>query len=235
MKRILRALLFSVFPTLCTLAASPDPASTLYLVPNTHGTIAGWLVDFDVERNYVLNNYLAHLDRVKADPEYRFAFSEVPNLISLLEFAPGRLNELKQRFREKRVELCNGFFLEPTVNLSGGEALVQMGVTGLRWYKAVFGLRPRHCWMIDVVGMHRQMPQVVAGLGMETLFFCRNNPAQKTAFWWVAPDGTRILALNNARTYADFSDVFATNETAISAQRTDAAGCGDAGHRGQSA
>ncbi len=213
MKRILCALLFSLLPALCTLAASPDASSKLYLIPNTHGTIAGWLVDFDVERNYVLNNYLAHLDRVKADPEYRFAFSEVPNLISFLEFAPDRLMELKQRLREKRVELCNGFFLEPTVNLSGGEALAQMGVTGLRWYEAVFGLRPRHCWMIDVVGLHRQMPQVVAGLGMETLFFCRNNPAKETAFWWVAPDGTRILALNNAKTYADFRDVFTTKDS----------------------
>jgi len=213
MKRILCAFLFSILPGFCTLAAGPDSSSTLYLIPNTHGTIAGWLVDFDLERNYVLNNYLAHLDRVKADPEYRFALSEAPNLISLLEFAPGRLNELKQRLREKRVELCNGFFLEPTVNLSGGEALAQMGVTGLRWYEAVFGLRPRHCWMIDVVGLHRQMPQVVAGLGMETLFFCRNNPAKESAFWWVAPDGTRILALNNAKTYADFRDVFTTKDS----------------------
>jgi len=42
----------------------PEPSSTLFVVPNTHGTIAGWLDDFDTERNYVLNNYLDHLDRV---------------------------------------------------------------------------------------------------------------------------------------------------------------------------
>jgi hypothetical protein len=24
-----------------------EPATTLYLVPNTHGTITGWLVDFN--------------------------------------------------------------------------------------------------------------------------------------------------------------------------------------------
>jgi alpha-mannosidase len=205
----------TIFASLCLLfagcAAWAQPV-TVYAVPNTHGTVSGWLVDFGVERNYVLNNYLAHLDKVKADEDYRFAYSEVPNLISFLQFAPGRLDELKQRIREKRVELSNGFFLEPTVSLSGGEALVRMGVLGLRWYDEVFGFRPRHCWMIDTTGVHRQMPQIVSGLGMETLIFCRNNPAKDTAFWWVAPDGTRALTIPNPLGYADLGKIFDTKE-----------------------
>ena len=50
--------------------------------------------------------------------------SECNNLIAMLNFRPDRAAELKQRIREGRVELCNAFFLEPTSNLSGGEALV---------------------------------------------------------------------------------------------------------------
>ena len=70
---------------------------------------------------------------------------------------------MKQRIREGRVELCNAFFLEPTINLSGGEALVKMGVEGLRWQQQVMGVRPRLSWMIDVTGVHEQMAQIVAG------------------------------------------------------------------------
>lgn len=176
---------------------------TLHMIPNTHGTVSGWLVDFDTERNYILNNYLAHLDRVKKDDAYRFAYSEAPNVISFLEFEKSRIPELKQLHAQKRFEFSNGFFLEPDVNLSGGEALVQMGVLGLRWYEEVFGFRPRHCWMIDITGAHRQLPQIVTGLGMNSVFFNRNNPTRRAAFWWVAPDGTRALALVN-RTYGEF-------------------------------
>jgi hypothetical protein len=50
---------------------------------------------------------------------------------------------------------------------SGGEALVKMGVEGLRWFKDVMNLQPRFCWMIDVCGLHEQMPQIVQGLGLE--------------------------------------------------------------------
>jgi alpha-mannosidase len=198
--------------------ASPSSRTTLYIVPNTHGTVAGWLDDFDTESNYCLNNYLDHLDRVDSDPNYAFAYSEVPNLISLFEFAPDRLQDLKQRVREGRVELVNAFFLESAMSLSGGEAIVQLGFYGLRWYEKFFGVRPRHGWMIDVVGNHRQMPQIVAGLGLETLLFCRNNPAKKTVFWWVAPDGTRMLTICNANGYAQLPEIFTTQQPLDSSQ-----------------
>jgi hypothetical protein len=71
--------------------------------------------------------------------------------MSFMRVAPERVGELKQRIQEGRVEFSNGFFLEPTISLSGGEALVRMGVLGLDWYQQVFGFRPRHCWMIDIV------------------------------------------------------------------------------------
>jgi len=200
----LRSAILLVFWATAALAADQV---TVYAVPNTHGTIGGWLVDMDTELNYTVNNYLAHLDRVAKDPEYRFAFSEVPNVMSFMRVAPERVGELKQRIKEGRVEFSNGFFLEPTISLSGGEALVRMGVLGLDWYQQVFGFRPRHCWMIDIVGAHRQLPQVVAGLGMDALFFCRNNPTHKNAFWWVAPDGTRQLAVTDIR-YAEMRPIF---------------------------
>ena len=196
----------------------PEPSSTLFVVPNTHGTIAGWLDDFDTERNYVLNNYLDHLDRVRSDPNYRFVYSEVANLITFLQFAPDRLEELKTRILEGRVELCNAFFVESTISISGGEALAQLGVQGLRWYEKFFGLRPRHAWTIDVVGNHRQMPQLAAGLGLKTIIFCRNNPANKTAFRWVAPDGTKILTICNANSYAELERVFTTKQPLTTAE-----------------
>lgn len=199
------------------ISCASSSRTTLYIVPNTHGTVAGWLDDFDTERNYCLNNYLDHLDRVDSDPHYAFAYSEVPNLISFLQFAPSRLDDLKARIHQGRVELVNAFFVESAMNLSGGEAIVQLGVNGLRWYEKFFGLRPRYGWMIDVVGNHRQMPQIVAGLGLDALLFCRNNPAKKTVFWWVAPDGTRALTICNANSYAELPEIFTTQQPLASA------------------
>jgi len=138
-----RILIFAVvllFAGSATRADAPAPAE-VFIVPNFHPASCGWLTDFSTERNYCANSYFDHLDRVRDDPA--FALSECNTMIAMLKFHPDRVAELKQRIREGRVELVNAFFLEPTINLSGGEALVKMGVEGLRWQEKVFGARPR--------------------------------------------------------------------------------------------
>ncbi|MGQ9916301.1 MAG: hypothetical protein ACUVS7_02690 [Bryobacteraceae bacterium] len=182
---------------------------TVYIVPNTHGTIGGWLVDFDTERNYVLNNYLEHLALAAQSPSYRFVWSEGPNLISLFELEPLREAQLRCAIKEGKVELVNGFFLESDVTLTGGETLAQLGVRGIRWHEGVFGVRPRFGWAIDITGAHRQLPQIVGKLGLEAVVFTRNNPAGRTAFWWKAPDGTRALAVT-AQAYMEMRELFRT-------------------------
>jgi alpha-mannosidase len=168
----------------------------VFLVPNFHPASCGWLTTFSRERVYCANSYLDHLDRVRDDPHYAFVLSEVNNIIAIMNFQPERIPELKQRVAEKRVELVNAYFLESTINLSGGEALVRLGVEGLRWYEQVFGLRPKYSWNIDVCGTHDQMPQIASGLGLEVLIYTRRNPTGKTIYWSVSPDGSKILTLS---------------------------------------
>ena len=181
----------------------------VFLVPNFHPASCGWLTDFSKERVYCANTYLNHLDRVRDDSNYSFVMSEINNLIAIMNFQPARIPELKQRVREKRVELVNGYFLESTINLSGGEALVRLGVEGMRWYQKVFGLKPRFSWNIDVCGTHDQMPQIAAGLGLEALVYTRRNSTGKTIYWSVSPDGTKILTLSPGH-YSEAEPVFTT-------------------------
>jgi alpha-mannosidase len=187
--------------------APPAPVQ-VYIVPNFHPASCGWLTNWSLERNYCANSYLDHLDRVRDDPEYAFVLSEVNNLIAILNFEPARFEELKGRLKEGRVELVNAFFLEPTVNLSGGEALVKMGVEGLRWQTKVLGVRPRFAWTIDVCGTHDQMAQITAGLGLEAMVYTRRNPTGRTFHWAESPDGTRTIALSPGH-YSELGQVFA--------------------------
>jgi alpha-mannosidase len=197
-------------------AAANLPAETVsakyrevFLIPNFHPASCGWLANFSKERIYCANTYLTHLDRVRDDPNYSFVLSEINNIIAIMNFQPERIRELKQRVAEKRVELVNGYFLESTINLSGGEALVRLGVMGLRWYEKMFGLRPRFSWNIDVCGTHDQMAQIAAGLGLEALVYVRNNPLNQAMYWTVSPDGSRILTMCPVG-YAESPSIFQT-------------------------
>ena len=180
----------------------------IFVVPNFHPASCGWLANWSVERNYCANSYLNHLDRVRDDANYGFVMSECNNMIAIANFLPQRFDELRQRVKERRVELVNAFFLEPSINLSGGEALAKMGIEGLRWQQQVMGAKPRFCWAIDVCGTHAQMPQICQGLGLEALVYTRCSRAGKAVFWSESPDGSRILSIVPTGYSEDFGGAF---------------------------
>jgi alpha-mannosidase len=190
----------------------------VFVVPNFHPASCGWLANWSVERNYCANSYLDHLDRVRDDANYNFVLSECNNMIAIRNFRPERFAELLERVGEGRVELVNAFFLESTINLSGGEALAKMGIEGLRWQQAVMGVRPRYCWAIDVCGTHVQMPQLCEQLGLEALIYTRCNRAGKTAFWSESPDGSRMLTLVPGHYSQDLGGIYGATEPATDAQ-----------------
>lgn len=188
---------------------SAAEAVEAYIVPNFHPASCGWLDTFSVERVYCCNSYLDHLDRVRDDPTYRFVLSECDNMIAILNFKPERVPEIKQRAAEGRLELVNATFLEMSINLSGGEALIKEGVEGLRWQEQVMGISPRFAWTIDACGTHDQMGQICAGLGLEAMVYTRMNKTGSTIHWAKSPDGSRVLALCPG-SYAEFGPLFRT-------------------------
>ncbi|MBZ5561607.1 MAG: hypothetical protein LAP13_04220 [Acidobacteriia bacterium] len=197
----------------CNSSKSTTEAAPLegFIVPNFHPASCGWLTNFSNERVYCANSYLDHLDRVRDDPTYKFVLSECNNMIAIMNFQPERIDEIKQRAKEGRVEPVNATFLEMTVNLSGGEALIKEGVEGLRWQEQVMGVSPRICWTIDICGQHEQMGQICAGLGLQAMVYCRMNRTGSRIHWSESPDGSRILALCPEE-YSDFSPLFGSKD-----------------------
>lgn len=188
-----------------------ESEASVFVVPNFHPASCGWLTDWSTERNYCANSYLDHLTRVRNDRQFAFVLSEVNNIVAIMHLHPDRVSELKASVREGRTELVNGFFLEPTVNLSGGEALAKMGIEGIRWQQQVMGVRPRSCWMIDICGQHEQMAQIVSQLDLQALVYCRFNPTGSVLHWAESPDGSRVLAICSGH-YAQWPSVFRTKE-----------------------
>jgi alpha-mannosidase len=192
-------------------AARAQNQRRVFVVPNFHPASCGWLTNFSMERVYCANSYFDHLDRVRDDPAYSFVLSECNNLIAMMNFRPERTAELKAAVKSGRVELVNAFFLESTINLSGGEALVRLGIEGLRWQRKVFGVRPRFAWCIDVCGAHPQMAQITAGLGLDAFVYCRGNSTGSAVHWFESPDGTRVPAISPGH-YSELRPAFTAKQ-----------------------
>jgi hypothetical protein len=61
--------------------------------------------------------------------------------------------------------------------------------------------------LIDTVGLHQQVPQVVARLGLRGMVYARNNPTGAVTHWWRSPDGSRVLSAG-VRVYTHWSRLF---------------------------
>ena len=87
---------------------------------------------------------------------------------ALLELAPERADDVRRFQREGRLEFANAFLLSGALGVTGGEALMRMGIEGVQWTDEVFGVRPRTLWLVDSTGIPNQMPQIAEQLGVST-------------------------------------------------------------------
>jgi len=83
-------------------------------------------------------------------------------MIALKKLAPERYDDLRRHVASGRAELGSALFLNPTVSLSGGEALMRLGIEG--------GRRTRPGLSVGVCGEHGGDPASIAvflGLGVD--------------------------------------------------------------------
>ena len=63
------------------------------------------------------------------------------------------------------------------------------------------GVQPRYCWMVDIMGQHEQMGQIIEGLGLDALVYCRYNPTSSFIHWIESPDGPLALIVTATSTF----------------------------------
>ena len=172
--------------------------------------LPGWLVDMDTELNYTGGTtlWIIWTRGQGSDLSLRVFRSTERDVVSApsagtcerVEAAPSRKGAWS--FRTASFSRTDG---EPFGRrVAGADGRAGPGLVPAQ----VFGFRPavllddRHCGRAPAVAA-----EIVAGLGMDALFFCRSNPTDKSAFWWVAPDGTRQLTVTDTR-YAEMRPIF---------------------------
>ncbi len=136
------------------------------------------------------------IEALKKEPRLRFVMDQVPLMRPYLERYPEDLPFIKTFLDEGLLELVNGWYHEPDVNIPGGEGLARCAVLGQRWQEKVFGRRAHIGWNIDCFGQPDTMPQILLLSDIDRAILMRGpaaKPVPATEFYWVGPDGSKIL------------------------------------------
>jgi alpha-mannosidase len=189
----------------------PQPVERYFVVPHTHWD-REWFRPFEHFRLMLGRVVDEVLDTLERDADFR-SFTLDGQAIVLEDYVavrPENEARLRDLIAAGRIEVGPSYVL-PDEFLVGGESLVRNLLIG-RAVCERFGGRPSPAgYLPDSFGHPLQLPQILAGFGIESFLFSRGLGDELddlgVAFRWVAPDGTSVLALQLLGDYSNFAHV----------------------------
>jgi alpha-mannosidase len=139
---------------------------------------------------------IAMMDRY---PDYVFGASQAQLYQWVKDYYPGVYAKVKQKIAEGRWEIQGGMWVEPDMNISGGEALVRQFLYGKRFWHDEFGKATRMLWLPDVFGYNGALPQIMKKSEIDyfmtiKISWSKFNTFPHHTFWWEGIDGSKVLA-----------------------------------------
>jgi alpha-mannosidase len=164
------------------------------IVPHTHWD-REWYAPFQQYRLQLVHVLDALLDQLEADPQARFLLDGQTALVDdYLEIRPDHAARLTALVATGQLDVGPFMILMDEFMVSG-ETIVRDLQAGLARARELGGAMPV-AYLPDMFGHVAQMPQILRLAGLADAVVWRGVPlaVDRTAFWWEAPDGSRVRA-----------------------------------------
>jgi hypothetical protein len=177
-----------------SLANAMDP-TVVWLVPHTHWD-REWYLPFEgfLARLVEMMDGLIEL----MDREPRFAHFHLDGQAAMIDdyltVRPQRESDIRRLAGEGRLSV-GPWFTQMDEFLVSGESLIRNLEWGLARSRQLGAQPPSAGYLPDQFGHVGQMPQILRAFGIGRAVVWRGVPStiDRTAFWWEAPDGSRVL------------------------------------------
>lgn len=167
-------------------------------VGNSHIDMA-WLWPWTETVEMARKTFRSALDMMQEYPAFKFSASSARVFEWMEEKYPAMFQEIQQRVKEGRWEIVGGMWVEPDLNMPGGESLTRQILIGKRYFREKFGVDVKVGWNPDSFGYSWQLPQIYKKSGIDyfvtqkLLWAHEFTTFPYKLFWWQAPDGSRLL------------------------------------------
>ena len=167
------------------------------LTGNSH-IDAVWLWPESETIDVVKRTFSTALQLMNEYPGYTFTQSAAQYSEWMADKYPKINEQIKQRIKEGRWEIVGGMWVEPDLNMPGGESLVRTLLVGQRYFQKEYGVTARIGWNPDSFGYNWQLPQIYKRSGLDyfvtqKMHWNDTNQLPFRLFWWESPDGSKVL------------------------------------------
>ena len=171
--------------------------ATIDLAGNSH-IDAAWLWPRSETIDVVKRTFTTALQLMNEYPDYTYTQSAAQYSAWMADKYPELNAQIAQRVKEGRWEIVGGMWVEPDLNLPGGESLVRQLLVGQRVFHDLYGVTARIGWNPDSFGYNWQLPQIYKRSGMDyfvtqKMHWNDTNQLPFRLFWWQSPDGSKVL------------------------------------------
>jgi alpha-mannosidase len=132
-------------------------------------------------------------------PEFVFNHNESLLYEWIEEYDPRLFERIQGLVKARRWNITGGWYLQPDLNLLGGETVVRLILEGRRYFDEKFGVRPAISYNFDTFGHPGTLPQILKGSGFEMYIHCRPVPSQmdlpSALYCWRGIDGSEVITL----------------------------------------
>jgi mannosylglycerate hydrolase len=165
------------------------------VVPHTHWD-REWYEPFEIFRMRLVDTLDSLVELMESDPSYGWFLldGQMAAVDDYLEVRPQATERLRELAASGRIAVGPWYVLMDEFLVSG-ETIVRNLQMGLE-RAAEFGGAMDVGYLPDMFGHIAQMPQILAEAGFEHAVVWRGVPSaiDRSAFWWVAPDGSKVRA-----------------------------------------
>jgi alpha-mannosidase len=119
------------------------------------------------------------------------------------KYNPPMFEAIRRRVREGRWEVTASQWVEGDKNMVSGESVCRHLLYTRQYVQEKFGLSPEDVCVDfepDTFGHPATLPGILARGGVKYYYHCRGSHGPHL-YWWVGPDGSRILTLNDVQWY----------------------------------
>ncbi len=180
------------------------PRTTVHMIGQAHLDPV-WLWRWTEGRAEALATSQSAVDRLREYPEFHFVRGESQVYEWIEQEDPALFAAIVEYIRQGRWHVVNGMVVQPDMNLPSGESFVRQVLLGKRYMIEKLGVEPRVAYCVDSFGHAGTLPQIFKKCGFDAYVFMRPGPHEKElpaqAFWWEAPDGSRVLAFRITASY----------------------------------
>ncbi len=179
---------------------------TLHFVPHTHWD-REWYQTFQEFRYRLVKLMDRLIPILEARKEYSNFVLDGQTIVldDYLELRPEMQERLLCLIPTGRLHV-GPFYVLPDEFIVSGEALIRNLLVGIR-YAQQFGRVMKVGYLPDTFGHIAQLPQILQGFGIDNFIFTRGQGDEAdelgSEFYWDAPDGSSVLAVNQLGGYCN--------------------------------